>query len=67
MTSTKDNFSNLYHQNIEEARIKELEEKINWIKIDEGRLQRFKASKKKVGVDIEEAIVDMYSHLHIFQ
>jgi hypothetical protein len=44
-TTTKDNVQNLYHQNLEkDARIKELEEQLKQVKIDERNLQSFKAS-----------------------
>jgi hypothetical protein len=47
--TTKDNVRNLHHQNLEkDARIKELEEQLRQVKVDEGSLQRFKASVKKV-------------------
>jgi hypothetical protein len=37
------------------------------VKIDEGSLQSFKASAEKFRVELEEAIIDMYAHLHLFQ
>jgi hypothetical protein len=37
------------------------------VKIDEGSLKEFKASAKKVREELEEAIIDMYPHLHLFQ
>jgi len=50
-----------------EARIRELEEKLQQVEIDEGILQSFKESTKKFRIELEEAIIDMYAHLHMFQ
>jgi hypothetical protein len=44
-----------------------LEEKLHQVKIDEGSLQSFKESTEKVRNELEEAIIDMYAHLHMFQ
>jgi hypothetical protein len=65
---TINNVKNLYHQNIEKnAWIKELQEQLRGLKIDEGSLQNFKASVEKVRVELEETIIDMYGHLYMFQ
>jgi hypothetical protein len=37
------------------------------MKIDKGSLKEFKASAEKVRTELEEAIVDMYTHLYLFQ
>jgi cell shape-determining protein MreC len=50
-----------------EARIRELEERLQQVRIDESNLQSFKASAEKVRKELEEAIIDMYAHLHLFQ
>jgi hypothetical protein len=64
----EDNVQNLCQQNMEkEARIRELEEQLQQVNIDEGSLQSFKASAEKVRTKLEEAIIDMYTHLHLFQ
>jgi hypothetical protein len=44
-----------------------MEEKLHQVKVDEGNLQRFKASIEYVRTKLEEAIIDMYAHLHLFQ
>lgn len=55
-------------QNLEkEARIKELKEKLQQVKVDEGRLQSFKTSMEIIETELEEALIDMYAHLHMFQ
>jgi hypothetical protein len=51
----------------ERGKDQELEEKLQQVKIDEGSLQIFKESTEKVRTKLEEAIIDMYSHLHMFQ
>jgi hypothetical protein len=55
-------------QNLEkEARIRELEENLQQVKVDEGSLQSFKTSMEKIRTELEEALIDMYAHLHMFQ
>jgi hypothetical protein len=36
-------------------------------KFDESSMHNFKASADKVRKELEYAIIDMYSHLHLFQ
>jgi ribosomal protein L24 len=68
MNANVDNIQILCQQNKEkEARIKELEEKLQQVKIDERSLQSFKISAEKVRNELEGAIIDMYAHLHLFQ
>jgi molecular chaperone DnaK (HSP70) len=68
MNANVDNIRRLCQQNKEkEARIKELEEKLQQVKIDERSLQSFKISAEKVRNELEGAIIDMYAHLHLFQ
>jgi hypothetical protein len=68
MMAMKDNVRNLHHQNLEkDARMRELEEQLRRVKVDEGSLQIFKASVEKFMVEQEETIIAMYSHLHMFQ
>jgi hypothetical protein len=50
-----------------EMRIKELEERLQKVKIDERSLLNFKTSAEKVRNDLEGAIIDMYANLHLFQ
>ena len=47
--------------------MKELEESLLQVKIDERSLLNFKASAEKVRNDLEGAIIDMYANLHLFQ
>jgi hypothetical protein len=62
-TTTKRNLRNLYRQNQEKyARIRELKEQ----KKDEGNLGEFKTCDEKVRIVLEEAIIDMYAHVHVF-
>jgi hypothetical protein len=51
----------------QEARIKDLEEKLQQVKIDEGNLHSFKGNKKKVRSELKEYFIDMYAPLHMFQ
>jgi hypothetical protein len=48
-------------------RIKELEHRLQQVKIDERSLLNFKTSAKKVRNDLEGSIIDMYTNLHLFQ
>lgn len=67
MNATKDHIRNLCQQNLEkEAMIKELEDKLQQVKIDKHNVQRFKASAKKVRKELEEAIIDMHAQLHMY-
>jgi hypothetical protein len=50
-----------------DARIRELEEKIQQVKVYERNVKNFKASSKKVSIELEEAIKDMYVNMHLFQ
>jgi predicted nuclease with TOPRIM domain len=68
MDATVDNIQRLCQQNEEkEMRIKELEERLQQVKIDERSLLNFKTSMEKVRNDMEGAIIDMYANLHLFQ
>jgi hypothetical protein len=69
MNANVDNIQKrLCQQNEEkEAKIKELEEKLQQVRIDERSLQSFKVSVEKVRSELEEAIIDMYANLHLFQ
>jgi hypothetical protein len=68
MDATIDNIQRLCQQNEEkEARIRELEERLQQVNIDERSLLNFKASVEKVRNDLEGAIIDMYANLHLFQ
>jgi hypothetical protein len=49
------------------VRIIDLEEKFQWVKVDEGNLRSFKTSIEKIITDLEEALINMYDHLHMFQ
>jgi hypothetical protein len=44
-----------------------LEERLQQVRIDERNLQSFRVSDEKVRRELEEAIIDMYAHLHLFQ
>jgi hypothetical protein len=58
----------LCHQNEEkEEKIKEMEEKFQRVKINERSLQSFKVSAKKARNELEEAIINMYANMHLFQ
>jgi hypothetical protein len=68
MDATVDNIQRLCQQNEEkEMKIKELEEKLQQVRIDERSLLSFKASVGKVRNELEGAIIDMYANLHLFQ
>jgi len=68
MSANEDNIRRLCQQNQEkEEIIMELEERIQQVKVDENNMQSFKASAEKVRKEMEEAIIDMYAHLHLFQ
>lgn len=68
MNTNVDNIQRLCQQNEEkEARIRELEERLERVRIDERNLQSFRVSAEKVRRELEEAIIDMYAHLHLFQ
>jgi vacuolar-type H+-ATPase subunit I/STV1 len=68
MSTNEDNIRRLCQQNQEkEERIRELEERLQQVKVDESSMQSFKASAEKVRKELEEAIIDMYAHLHLFQ
>jgi hypothetical protein len=68
MDANIDNIQRLCKQNEEkELKIRELEEKLRQMKVDERSLQSFKVSVEKVRNDLEGAIIDMYAHLHLFQ
>jgi hypothetical protein len=45
----------------------ELEEIVQQVKVDESNMKNFKSSVDKVKRELEEAIIDMYVHLHLFQ
>jgi len=49
------------------VRIKELEERLQQVKIDERSLLKFKASVEKVRNELEGSIINMYAIIHIFQ
>jgi hypothetical protein len=49
------------------VRIKELEESLQQVKIDERSLLNFNASVEKVRNDLEGTIIDMYANIHVFQ
>ena len=44
-----------------------MEERVQQVNIDERSLQSFKISVEKVRNGLEGAIIDMYTHLHLFQ
>jgi cell division septum initiation protein DivIVA len=68
MDATVDNIQRLCQQNEEkEMRIKELEERLQQVNIDERSLLNFKTNTEKVRNDLEGAIIDMYANLHLFQ
>jgi len=68
MNSNVDNIQRLFQQNKEkEEMIKELEEKLQQVNIDERILQSFKINVDKVRNELEGDIIDMYAHLHLFQ
>jgi hypothetical protein len=49
----------------ERERIRELEEKLQQVKIDESSMLSFKSNVEKVKKSLKEAIIDMYAHLHL--
>jgi hypothetical protein len=51
----------------QKIRIMELKEKLHQVNIDEGSLQIFKESTNKVMMELEESLINMHSHLHMFQ
>jgi hypothetical protein len=62
------NIQRLCKQNEEkELKIRELEENLRRMKVDERSLQSFKVSAEKVRNELEGVIIDMYDHLHLFQ
>jgi hypothetical protein len=66
MNANLDNIHTLCQQNVEkEARIREMEERLQQVRIDERNLQSFKSNVQKVRRELEDAIIEMYSHLHI--
>jgi hypothetical protein len=68
MDATVDNMQRLCQQNEEkELKIKELEEKLQQVRIDERSLLSFKASAGKVRNELEDVIIDMYANIHLFQ
>jgi len=68
MDENVDNIQRLCKQNEEkEMTIKKLGEKIQQVRIDERNLLSFKANARKVRNELEGAIIDMYSNLHLFQ
>jgi hypothetical protein len=68
MNANEDNIQRLCQQNQEnEAIIKELEHKLLQMKVDESSVQSFRESIEKVRIELEEAIIDMYAHMHLFQ
>jgi hypothetical protein len=63
-----DNIQRLFQQNEEkEEKSEELEEKLQQVKLDERSLKCFKVSVEEVRIELEGAIIDMYSHVHLFQ
>jgi hypothetical protein len=49
------------------VRIRELEERLQKVNIDERSLLNFKVSVEKIRNYLEGAIIDMYTNLHLFQ
>jgi len=47
-------------------RIKEIEERLQQVKVDERILLNFKTNVEKVRNDLEGSIIDMYVDLHLF-
>jgi hypothetical protein len=57
----------LFCQNTKkDTQIRELEEYLRHVRKDEGSLIEFKACTKKVKIELEEDITDVYAHLHAF-
>ena len=68
MDANVDNIQRLFQKNKEkEMKIKELEEKLQQVRIYEISLLIFKASMGKVRNELEGAIINMYANLHLFQ
>jgi len=68
MSASEDNIRRLCQQNQEkEERIRELEERLQQVKVDESNMKIFKSSVEKVRKEPEEAIIYMYAHLNLFQ
>jgi hypothetical protein len=68
MDAIVDNIQRLCQLNEEkEMRIKELEERIQQVRINKISLLNLKPTRKKVRNDMEGAIIDMYANLHLFQ
>jgi predicted nuclease with TOPRIM domain len=68
MDETIDNIQRLCQQNEEkEVRIRELEERLQQVKIDERSILNFKASVEKVRNDLEGSIIEMNANIHLFQ
>jgi hypothetical protein len=68
MNTNTENIQILCHRNEEkESRIIELEERLQHVKIDERSLQSFKISVENARNELEGAIIDMYTHFHLFQ
>jgi hypothetical protein len=68
MDATIDNIQRPCQHNQEKVvRIKELEEILQQVNIDERSLLSFKANAKRVWNYLEGAIIDMYVNLHLFQ
>jgi predicted nuclease with TOPRIM domain len=68
MDTNINNIQRLCKQNEKkELKIKELEEKLQQMKVDEGSLQSFKVSANKVRNYLEGSIIDIYAHLSLFQ
>jgi hypothetical protein len=67
-TTIERNLKIAFHQNQEkDNRIIELEEQLKHEKKEEGIMREFKAWIKNVRTMLEEDIMDMYAHLHVFQ
>jgi hypothetical protein len=65
---TKQNLNKLYWKNQDkDVKIRELEEQLSKVRIEEGNLQELIACAKKFKIELEESIKNMYSHLHVFQ
>jgi len=68
MNTNEDKIRRLCQQNKEkDDRIRELEDKLQQVKIDEINMYNFKASAEKERIEMEESIINMYANLHLFQ
>jgi hypothetical protein len=68
MDAIVDNVQRLFQQNEEkEMRIKDLEERLQQVRIDERSLLNFEVGTEKVRNELEGAIIDMYANIHRFQ